>query len=145
MTTTETGYARTDDPETSKAAVPPKIRRTSQKARLLHAYAFADEHGIDPQGIQPPRALEEPRTRGLTNHEAGVLSGLVTLPGCCYWHRCGDLLRDGMIEVMLYAPVTRPDGSVYRPTVVRASDAGESQRVCRITERGREVVRAWES
>ena len=61
----------------------------------------------------------------LTNEQAGDLSGLSAKKGCCYWKRCGELLDAGYIEA------TGEE---------RRSQAGEMQRVCRVTAKGREII-----
>jgi len=99
--------ARTSDPETShRAAKSVKFRASSQQARLLVAYDCAS-------------------LRGLTDQEAGEMTGLINQPGCGYWKRCSDLRRAGYIV---------PTGET------RTSSAGEQQRVCVITLLGRSVA-----
>lgn len=61
----------------------------------------------------------------LTNEQAGDLSGLSEKKSCCYWKRCGELLDAGYIEA------TGEE---------RRSQAGEMQRVCRVTAKGREII-----
>ena len=99
--------ARTDDPETShKAGKSVKMRAGSQQARLLIAYDCAS-------------------LRGLTDDEAGQLTGLGNQKGCCYWKRCSELRQAGYIV---------PTGET------RLSQANEQQRVCVITLLGRTVA-----
>jgi hypothetical protein len=57
----------------------------------------------------------------LTNEQAGDLSGLSERKGCCYWKRCGELLEHGYIA---------DTGEQRR------SQAGEMQRICRVTDKG---------
>lgn len=61
----------------------------------------------------------------LTNEQAGDLSGLSEKKGCCYWKRCGELLDYGYLE---------DTGEERR------SQAGEMQRVCRATAKGRQTI-----
>lgn len=101
---------RTEDPWTSKAgAVDVQIRKGSQQATLLKLYA------------QQPYW-----TCGLTDEEAGELSGLARLPRCCYWKRCSELRRMGLIE---------DTGES------RMSTAGSAQRAFRITMLGMDKVK----
>jgi len=70
--------ARRSDPLTSKEASKGASERSlSQKMRLLLAYA------------------DNPN--GLTDEEAGVITGLFSLPKCSYWKRCGELETEGLI------------------------------------------------
>jgi hypothetical protein len=62
----------------------------------------------------------------LTAEEAGIKTGLADKPGCCYWHRVSDLVKDAMIE---------PTGQT------RIARSGEQQRVNRITPAGIELLR----
>lgn len=97
--------ARHTDPPTSHAAAQSRalrVRAGSQCAALLAAYADAGDYG-------------------LTNDGAGVLTGLASRPGCCYWKRCGELLDAGFIAAT---------------DDTRTSRAGEAQRVCVITPAG---------
>lgn len=61
---------------------------------------------------------------GLTDEEAGDASGLSANRRCCYWKRCSELRQAGFIA----------------PAGERLSSAGSAQRVCRITDRGREIL-----
>jgi len=71
--------ARASDPSTShRGAASVKYRAGSQKARLTAAYRRA--------------------AGPLTDDEAAGLAGLLSMPGCCWWHRCSDLREDGVIE-----------------------------------------------
>jgi hypothetical protein len=63
----------------------------------------------------------------LTNEQAGDLAGLSEKKGCCYWKRCSELLDAGYIE---------DTGEERR------SQAGEMQRVCRVTAKGRALFPA---
>lgn len=93
---------RRDDPPTSKmGAQDVRVRQGSQIARLLHTYAMFPD--------------------GLTNEEAGFHSGLAAKPGCCYWHRCSDLLALGLVEETGDTRLAST-GSLQR--VLRISDAG---------------------
>lgn len=65
--------------------------------------------------------------RDMTADEAGVATGLAEKAGCCYWHRVSDLNKEGFIEL---TGETRPARS------------GEHQRIYRITESGRELLKA---
>ena len=97
--------ARHTDPPTSHAAAQSRalrVRAGSQQAALLTAYADAGDYG-------------------LTNDGAGVLTGLASRPGCCYWKRCGELLQHGYLA---------DTGVEIR------SQVGEMQRVCRVTDKG---------
>jgi hypothetical protein len=99
--------ARSTDPATSHAgARSMRIRAGSQRAVLLAAYADAGAYG-------------------LTNDDAGVVTGLADRPGCCYWKRCGELLAAGYIRAT---------------DETRTSRAGEFQRVCVMTRAGLEAL-----
>lgn len=68
--------ARQSDPETSHAGERrSRLRATSQAARLLWMYRYADR----------------------TDDEAAVLAGLTKHPGCCWWKRTSDLRAAAMI------------------------------------------------
>lgn len=104
--TDPTKLARRQDPHTSHAGAKDVAPRSgSQKAKLLEAYANHPD--------------------GLTDEEAGVLSGLANNHGCGYWKRCSDLEREGLIQRTLF---TRP------------ASTGNQQIVRAITETGRKVV-----
>jgi len=100
-------YARTTDPVTSHiAGNSAAIRSGSQRAQLLKAFQDA---GAD----------------GLTDDQAGVITGLADKVGCCYWKRCSELRQAGYI----------------RPTErTRTSRAGEQQAVSVITQSGIEAI-----
>jgi hypothetical protein len=98
--------ARDTDPDTSRTATRTLgVRAGSQRHTLLGAYATV--------------------TGGLTDEEAGTVTGLADSPRCCYWKRCSELRQAGYIS---------PTGGA------RASTAGELQQVCRITEAGMAVL-----
>jgi hypothetical protein len=93
---------RSADPITSVlGAGDVKPRRGSQQALLLAEYAHRD---------------------GLTDEEAGLFSGLLSRPKCCYWKRCSELRAKGLIA---------PTGET------RLSSAGSAMQVCSITLAGR--------
>jgi hypothetical protein len=97
---------RNTDPETSvKGAQDVKPRRGSQAMLLLAEYAHRD---------------------GLTDEEAGLFSGLLSRPKCCYWKRCSELRSKGLII---------PTGET------RLSSAGSAMQVCAITAEGREALK----
>ena len=101
--------ARHTDPATSHKAAQSdalRVRAGSQQARILSAYADAGDYG-------------------LTNEGAGIITGLADLPGCCYWKRCGELLKVGYIAVT---------------ESTRTSRAGLEQRVCVITRAGLDAL-----
>lgn len=99
---------RGGDVATSRAPLPSlAIRAGSQRARLLAVYA---QHWD-----------------GITDEEAGRISGLSELPRCCYWKRCSELRQAGYITAT---------GST------RVSTAGEAQQVCAITATGTEALNA---
>jgi hypothetical protein len=64
--------------------------------------------------------------RDMSADEAGIATGLSEKAGCCYWHRVSDLIKEGLIE---------PTGET------RLARSGEQQRVNRITESGRELLK----
>lgn len=98
----DTPLFRAADPETSRqGAKDVRVRQGTQIARLLHTYAM--------------------HPSGLTNEEAGFHSGLAAKPGCCYWHRCSDLLAAGLVE---------------DTGLTREATTGSLQRVLRITDAG---------
>lgn len=99
---------RSADPITSRQGARDVLpRRDSQQGQLLAVYRN-----------QP----------GLTDEEAGQLSGLAQKPKCCYWKRCSELRAKGLIE---------DTGDT------RFSSAGSAMRVCRITQRGAELLAEW--
>lgn len=63
---------------------------------------------------------------GMTDEEAGVFTGLDKFRRCCYWKRCSELRQAGYIA---------PTGEE------RESTANRMQRVCVITDLGRDVLR----
>jgi hypothetical protein len=99
---------RSADPDTSReGAKDVKPRQGSQMSQLLAVYANA--------------------RIGLTDEEAGERSGLADKPRCCYWKRCSDLRRLGLIE----------DSNTRR-----AGSSGSDMMVCTITAKGLEIYRA---
>jgi len=62
---------------------------------------------------------------GLTDEQAGDTTGLSDNVRCCYWKRCSELRQAGYISS---AGITRP------------SSAGEMQKVCVITDLGRQIL-----
>lgn len=97
---------RNADPVTSvQGAADVKPRRMTQAMQLLNEYAHRD---------------------GLTDEEAGLFSGLLHRPKCCYWKRCSELRAAGFII---------PTGET------RISSAGSRMQVCAITEAGREELK----
>lgn len=64
--------------------------------------------------------------RDMTADEAGIATGLSEKAGCCYWHRVSDLIKEGLIEAT---------------GETRLARSGEQQRVNRITESGRELLK----
>ena len=96
---------RNTDPITSvQGAQDVKPRRGSQAMLLLAEYAHRD---------------------GLTDEEAGLFSGLLHRPKCCYWKRCSELRAKGLIA---------DTGET------RLSSAGSMMRVCAITPEGRKAL-----
>ena len=95
---------RRNDKATSKAGAQSlTVRAGSQRHLILSRYAL----------------------EALTDEEAGRMSGLSSLPKCCYWKRCSELRQAGYIK---------PTGET------RVSSAGVEQQVCRITIEGRQVL-----
>ena len=95
--------ARASDPLTSHlAGQSVKHRAPSQQLRVLAAFY---------------RAAHE----GLTDEEAGIKTGLIERPGCCYWKRCSELRQAGYL---------RSNG------VMRRARTGELQAVSCITREG---------
>ncbi len=108
--------ARRSDPETSHGPgrrSDAKRKRRSQRERLLAAYNLA-------------------AWDGLTDEEAGRVTGLYVVRSCCYWKRCSELRAGGLIM-----PLER-DGR----SVTRTGPSGHPQRVCRITSKGLLAIRA---
>lgn len=96
--------ARTTDPKTSHiAGAKVLVRAGSQRWKVLQAYL---------QGA----AIDD---------EIGQITGLASLPNCCYWKRCSELRQAGYIE---------PTGDT------RLSRANQQQMVCRITKAGRDIL-----
>jgi hypothetical protein len=96
------GARNTDPPTSHKANAAVNPRRGSQQWKILTAYI----------GMS---------TRGLTDEEAGKVSGLSAHPRCCYWKRCSELRAGKFI-----APTGR----------TAVSSAGSEMMLCVITERG---------
>lgn len=102
---------RNSDPSTSKKAGKAVAQRSpSQREILLRAYS---------------RGLI-----GYTDEEAGVVTGLIHKPRCCYWKRCSELRAMGYIN---------PTGDYAKST------AGEFQMICCITEAGERYLRTLDS
>jgi hypothetical protein len=93
------GVRRNDGATSGAGAKAMTVRAGSQRAKLLSRYAY----------------------ESLTDEEAGRVSGLSSLPKCCYWKRCSELRQAGYIA---------PTGET------RVSSAGVEQQVCRITTLG---------
>ena len=107
--TNPTQMARSTDSETSKqASIGASKRSPSQKIQLLIAYAM--------------------HPNGLTDDEAGTVSGLSSLAKCCYWKRCSDLENEGFIARTLET----------RPSLV-----GNQMMVRAITPKGLAEARRW--
>jgi len=101
---------RNSDPATSKKAAKGASKRApSQQTVLLKAYRGG---------------------RGLTDEEAGVITGLAFKPKCCYWKRCSELRTMGFIV---------PTGDFAR------SSAKELQMICKMTTKGEEHLRSLEA
>ena len=93
---------RAQDPPTSRAgAGDVRLRLGSQQAQLLAVYA------ADPNG--------------LTDEQAGDLSGLSANRSCCYWKRCSELRHKGFL---------RDTGRTAE------ASSGSMQMVCEITKAG---------
>ena len=96
---------RNTDPITStQGAADVKPRRRSQAMLLLAEYAHRD---------------------GLTDEEAGLFSGLLHRPKCCYWKRCSEL---------------RAEGFIIDTGETRLSTAGSHMMVCEITFEGKMML-----
>lgn len=101
---------RHSDPVTSKKAAKGASKRSpSQQTILLKAYRGG---------------------RGLTDEEAGVVTGLALKPRCCYWKRCSELRAMGFIV---------PTGDFAK------SSAGELQRICKMTLKGEKHLESLEA
>jgi hypothetical protein len=101
---------RSTDPATSRQGAQDVLpRRDSQQGQLLRVYG-------------------ENRIYGLTDEQAGNLSGLAQKPKCCYWKRCSELRQKGLIE---------DTGNEA------LSSAGSSMMVCRLTAKGAELLQGW--
>ena len=97
------GVRRKDGATSGAGAKAMTVRGGSQRHLILSRYAL----------------------EALTDEEAGRMSGLSSLPKCCYWKRCSELRQAGYIK---------PTGET------RVSSAGVEQQVCRITIEGRQVL-----
>jgi hypothetical protein len=72
-------HARRSDPATShQGAIDVTPRLGGQRKLLFEAY--------------------EASPTPMTSWEAGQATGLAAKPGCCYWHRVGDLVELGLLE-----------------------------------------------
>jgi hypothetical protein len=101
---------RSTDPATSRQGAHDVLpRRDSQQGQLLRVYG-------------------ENRIYGLTDEQAGNLSGLAQKPKCCYWKRCSELRQKGLIEDTGQEAL---------------SSAGSSMMVCRLTAKGAELLQDW--
>jgi hypothetical protein len=98
------GVRRNDSATSTAGAKAMTVRAGSQRAKLLAVY-YSNIY--------------------LTDEEAGRVSGLLSLPKCCYWKRCSELRQAGYI---------RPTGKT------RVSSAGVEQQVCEITADGVHVL-----
>jgi hypothetical protein len=101
---------RSTDPATSRQGAKDVLpRRDSQQGQLLRVYGTH-------------------RINGLTDEQAGDLSGLAQKPKCCYWKRCSELRQKGLIE----------------DTGLEAmSSAGSLMMICRLTAKGAELLQEW--
>lgn len=88
------------------------LRAGSQRVKLLEAYN-AISHMF--------------WADGLIDDEAGYRSGLAQNPKCGYWKRCSEL---------------RQAGYIYPTGKFRTSTKGVRQQVCKITDAGKEALRA---
>lgn len=105
--------ARHTDPDTSHDAARKLITGRSHCAKLLRAHYRAD---------MPHIRERYPDTIGLTDAEAAAIAGL-DVPGICWWHRCSDLRKLGLIAWALDAagnPIKRPgaNGRDVRASVI---------------------------
>lgn len=101
---------RKSDPTTSRRAGLSVAKRSpSQREILLRAYASGFSY---------------------TDEEAGVVTGLVLKPRCCYWKRCSELRAMGYIV---------PTGDYAKST------AGELQMICCITASGTRHLQTLDS
>jgi hypothetical protein len=114
-------HARSTDPVTSKvAARRSAMRAGTHKARLLESYFDA----------QPAPAVGMESCPGLTDLEAAAAADLLSVG---YWKRCSDLRNDGLIEPMLHASGAN---------VIRYTENGDANMVCRITDMGMATLMA---
>jgi hypothetical protein len=99
---------RATDPETStEGAASVQGRTPTQKMLLLNAYYANPE--------------------GLTDEEAGIITGLINKPKCSYWKRCSELEAEGYLMRTLFT---------------RQGMTGCHMLVRTITEAGRKEVEA---
>jgi hypothetical protein len=98
-------HRATDGDTSREAARSVSMRSGSQKARLLDVYANS--------GV-------------LTDDEAADRAGLLTKPGCCWWHRCSDLRKEGLI---------------VQVNIKTSKLTGEERMGCVITERGLNIYK----
>jgi hypothetical protein len=103
--------ARAADPDTSHEAAHRLSTGKSHCLSLLRAHYIRAVAGI----------------RGLTDHEAASAAGIAE-PGICWWHRCSDLRKLGLIRWL-----HEPDGS----PVKRLGPNDRYVRVSVITDEGR--------
>jgi hypothetical protein len=102
---------RSTDPATSRQGAKDVLpRRDSQQGQLLRVYGAH-------------------RILGLTDEQAGDLSGLAQKPKCCYWKRCSELRQKGLIE---------DTGNEAM------SSAGSPMMICRLTVKGAELLASWQ-
>jgi hypothetical protein len=94
------GVRRDNGTTSTSGAKAMTVRAGSQRATLLATY-YSEQY--------------------LTDEEAGKVSGLASLPKCCYWKRCSELRQAGYIK---------PNGKT------RVSTAGVEQQICHITAEG---------
>lgn len=106
-----TPLSRSGDPITSKVAGDEieereglVLRPGTHRARMLEAYGCGRE---------------------MADFEAANICGL-NLPGCCYWHRAGDLLAAGLLD----------DTGM----VTECPDTGKDRRVMVISDAGRSAL-----
>ena len=101
---------RSTDPATSRKGAQDVLpRRDSQQGQLLRVYGTH-------------------RINGLTDEQAGELSGLAQKPKCCYWKRCSELRQKGLIE---------DTGNEAM------SSAGSPMMICRLTAKGAQLLQEW--
>lgn len=114
--------ARTTDVDTSHDAAAQLSTGKSHCLTLLRAHYIAG---------MPTHIARYPDEPGLTDHEAAHAAG-IDEPGVCWWHRCSDLRKLGLIEW-----AKNPDGT----PVKRVGLSGRQVRASTITEAGRAEMR----